>query len=232
MANNTRSYPWDVLHIRGPSEDGIIGLSPVTICREAIGLGLDQQKHGKSTFENGAMPLGAIEIDKPLTDGKAQKIIDGWNLQHQGTENTGKTAILEAGAKFRPISVSNADAEWLASREFTIVEIARMYRIPKMYLQDYSGNAYSNVTEARRALLTQCLLPWIKRFEQALERDLLQGERGLKIKFDTREYMRADTMERYQAYEVAIRSGLLTVNEAREMEGLPPVANKPVVEVA
>lgn len=215
--------PYEVLHLRAPSDDGITGQSPIAMCRQAIGLGLDQQAHGAATFKNGARPSGVLEFDKFLNDDKAERIKAGWNDQYQGADNSGKTAILEGGVKFRPIAVTNADAEWLASREFTVKEIARMYRMPAYFLGDLSGNTYANTNEARRAFLTQCLLPWLRRWTGAIGRDLLED--GATVEFDTREYLRGDTTERYAAYQVGLAAGFLTVEEVRESENLPPLVS-------
>ena len=214
--------PGQILHLRAPGDDLFIGQSPITVCREAVGLGLDQQKHGANTFKNGARPGGVLEYEKFLNDGKAEKIKDSWNEQYQGTENDGKTAILEGGVKFKPVAVTNHDAEWLASREFSVKEIARMFRMPSYFLNDRSGNDYSNVTEARRSLLTQCLLPWLRRWCGVIKRDLMLPA-GVTAEFNTREYLRGDTTERYAAYQVGLSAGFLTVDEVRAAESLPPL---------
>ncbi|PQO21444.1 phage portal protein, partial [Shigella flexneri] len=58
---NIRNYlPWEVLHLRYSTDDGFMGRSPVTICRESLGLGLAQQRHGASVMRDGMMAAGVI----------------------------------------------------------------------------------------------------------------------------------------------------------------------------
>ena len=223
----------DLIHIRGASEDGILGQSPVTVCRESIGAGLNAIKHGLNVFENGAAPRGVLKTDNQLNPETHKKLVEGWEQMHQGSDNSGKTAVLERGIDYKPISMSNADAEWLKSREFQIAEIARMFNLPKTYLQDYSGNAYTNVTEARRALLTNCLLPLARRFEQALERYLCAGAYDTTIRFQISDFMRADQAARYDMYKTALAGqAFMSVDEVRELEGMQPMeADSAVVSV-
>ena len=212
----------DLIHIRGASEDGILGQSPITVCRESIGAGLNAIKHGLNVFENGAAPRGVLKTDSALSNEAFDRAKRSWSDTYQGVENSGKTAILEQGLDYKSIAMSNADAEWLKSREFQIAEIARMFNLPKTYLQDYSGNAYTNVTEARRALLTNCLLPLARRFEQALERYLCKPE--LSIRFQISDFMRADQAARYDMYKTALAGqAFMTVDEVRALEGMQTI---------
>jgi phage portal protein BeeE len=68
---------------------------------------------------------------------------------------------------YKQLGMSNQDAEWLASRRFTIEDIARMFNVSPIFLQEYSNSTYSNFSEASRAFLTMTMRPWLANFEQA-----------------------------------------------------------------
>lgn len=215
--------PEELLHLRGPSDDGISGISPISLCRETLGLGQNQIMHGCRLFENGARPGGVLSTEQVLKDDSFSRIQGSWNETYAGADNAHKTAILEAGLKYQAIGMNNEDSQWLASRQFTTLDIARMFKVPPVYLADLSGDQYANVSESRRALVNQCLLPWLTRWQQCIERDLLP-DTGITAQFDTRAYLKGNTAERYAAYEVAIKAGFLTVDEVRAEEHLPPLA--------
>ncbi|CDL81262.1 putative head portal protein (fragment) [Xenorhabdus cabanillasii JM26] len=122
--------------------------------------------------------------------------------------------------------MSNQDAEWLASRRFTIDDIARMFNVSPIFLQEYSNSTYSNFSEASRAFLTITMRPWLANFEQQIKSALLMAspKRGIRyqVEFDTADLLRANPKERFQSYETAIKSGVMSPNEAREREGLSP----------
>lgn len=214
----------EIIHIRYHSDDGIIGKSPITVCRESIGLGLAQQEYGASQLKNGVRPSGVLEYDKFLDEKKVKAMSTAFNNQHSGTGSNGKTLILEGGLKWKSVSLSNQDAEWLESRNFTVADIARMFKISPIYLMDYSNSTYSNHSEASRAFLSQTLRPWLSNLEQALSTKLIttKNQGNVFIEFQTADVLRATTVERYEVYDIGIRNGLLSPNECRRRENLSP----------
>ncbi|EFC1954651.1 TPA: phage portal protein [Escherichia coli] len=214
--------PGEMFHMRHMSDDGWIGCSPVTVCRDAIGLGLAQQRHGGAMMQNGMMASGVITSPVWFDEAKGKKALE--NLErYKGAKNAGKTPILEGGMKFENLGMSNQDAEWLSSRNFTISDIARIFNISPIFLQDYSHSNYNNFSEATRAFLTQTLRPWLTNFEQQFKKSLFLPESDF-IEFDTYDLLRANPKERYESYGTAIKSGFMNPNEARAREGMPPYA--------
>lgn len=167
---NTRNYlPWEVLHLRYSTDDGFMGRSPVTICRESLGLGLAQQRHGASVMRDGMMAAGVITSGEWLDGVKGKQALAALE-RYKGARNAGKTPILEGGMSYQQLGMSNQDAEWLASRRFTIEDIARMFNVSPIFLQEYSNSTYSNFSEASRAFLTMTMRPWLANFEQQIKK--------------------------------------------------------------
>ncbi|PVX33026.1 HK97 family phage portal protein [Pasteurella langaaensis DSM 22999] len=227
LDGNTKNYLQDeILHLRHSSLDGFMGRSPVTICREAIGLGLAQQRHGASVMKNGLMASGLISTSEWLDEAKAQKAIKALE-RYKGARNAGKTPVLEGSMEYKQLGMTNQDAEWLESRNFTISDIARIFNISPIFLQDYSNSSYANFSEASRAFLSQTLRPWLTNFEQQLKDALMvdvnnpNAPRYL-IEFDTSDLLRISQTERFSSYDVAIKAGVMSPNEVRKREGLPP----------
>ena len=52
--------PDDIVHVRALSTDGLVGLSPVTQCRVALGLSSSPQQSAKTYTENGSKPSGIL----------------------------------------------------------------------------------------------------------------------------------------------------------------------------
>lgn len=211
----------EVIHIRYHSDDGIIGKSPITVCRDTIGLGLAQSEYGASQLKHGVAPKGVMEFDKWLSTEQITRLKDHITSNYSGSQNAGKHLVLEGGMKWKPIGLSNSDAEWLQSRQFTIADIARMFKISPIFLQDYSNSTYSNFSEASRAFLTQSLRPWLTNLQQSLSSRLVDN-RQLTIEFETKDLLRATAAERYQVYDNAIRNGIMNPNECRKAENMPP----------
>ncbi|MDT0594551.1 phage portal protein [Glaciecola petra] len=215
----------EVLHLKYHTDDGIEGKSPIQICREAIGLGLAQQEHGARLFKNGVKPSGVFETDSMFKDENSiKRLKDSLSDAHSGTSNTGKILLLEQGLKFKPISLSNQDAEWLAARNFSVVDVARMFKLSPIFLQDYTNSTYANFTEASRAFLGQTLRPLLTNIQQEFSNKLLSDRYRTNtiIEFNTADLLRANSTERYEVYDAAIRNGVMSPNEVRRSENMPP----------
>lgn len=212
----------EILHIKHHSDDGILGKSPIAVCRESIGLGLAQQEHGASQFKNGMRVSGSLETDKNLTTEQYEKLKSSLN-EHQGSANNGKPMLLEGGLKWNQIGLNNNDAQWLDSRLFTISDVARMFKISPIYLMDYSNSTYSNFSEASRAFLTQTLRPWLSNLQEGFAKSLIseRNRPNFVIEFETKDILRATAEDRFKVYDVAIRNGLMNPNECRKAENLP-----------
>ncbi|HGO5823466.1 TPA: phage portal protein [Mannheimia haemolytica] len=227
LNGKVRNYFQDeILHLRHASHDGFMGRSPITVCREAVGLGLAQQKHGSSVMKNGLMAGGIVTTSEWFDQSKGQKAMEALK-RYQGAKNAGKTPILEGGMEYKQLGMSNQDAEWLASRKFTIEDIARIFNISPIFLQDYSHSTYANFSEASRAFLGQTLRPHLVNFEQQLKDALMidltsNSKKRYVVEFDTSDLLRTNQQERFSSYDVAIKCGILSPNEARKREGLPP----------
>ncbi|MGC9587521.1 UNVERIFIED_CONTAM: phage portal protein, partial [Salmonella enterica subsp. enterica serovar Rissen] len=153
----TRTYlQEEILHLRYATDDGFLGRSPITICREALGLGLAQQRHGANIMKEGMMAAGIVKAKDWLDGVNGKKALDALE-RYKGARNAGKTPILEGGMDYEKLGMSNQDAEWLASRRFSIEDIARMFNVSPIFLQEYSNSTYSNFSEASRAFLTMTM---------------------------------------------------------------------------
>jgi HK97 family phage portal protein len=202
-----------------------MGRSPITVCRETLGLGLAQQRHGASIMKDGMMASGIVKAKDWLDSVKGKQALDALE-RYKGAKNAGKTPILEGGMEYEQLGMSNQDAEWLASRRFTIEDIARMFNVSPIFLQEYSNSTYSNFSEASRAFLTMTMRPWLANFEQQIKASLLvaspvPGVR-YRVEFDSADLLRATPTDRYATYEKGIKSGVMCPNEAREREGMAP----------
>uniref|UniRef100_UPI0038730DD4 phage portal protein n=1 Tax=Sodalis sp. (in: enterobacteria) TaxID=1898979 RepID=UPI0038730DD4 len=196
-----------------------------TQCRETLGLGLAQQRHGASIMKDGMMAAGIIKSGDWLDGVKGVKALEALE-RYKGARNAGKTPILEGNMQYEKLGMSNQDAEWLASRRMTIEDVGRMFNVSPIFLQEYSNSTYSNFSEASRAFLTMTIRPWLTNFEQQIKAALLvessiPGVR-YQMEFDSADLLRSNPQERFQSYETAIKSGVMSPNEAREREGLSP----------
>lgn len=222
----TRLLSHEVLHLRhrlGP--DGVLGVSPIQAARGVIDLAQSEQEHGLGTFNNGTKLAGVLKFPGLLKPEQRVAIRDSWASQHAGGGNAGKTAILESGVEFQPVSMSLEDAEWIAARQFSVEEVARLFRVPPTIIGDLRHGNYSNSMEMARQFVTLSLRRHLVAWEQAIASKLLT-EAGRRIYFAEHQVeglLRGDSSTRAAFYASGINVGWLRKSEARRLENLPTI---------
>ena len=212
----------DVFHIAGLGFDGLVGYSPITLAKQAVGLGLGAERFGGSFFGNSARPAGVLTHPNRLSKEAKENLRDSWQSTYAGSDNAGRTAILEEGVEFSPIGLSNEDAQYLQTRQFQVVEIARWYGVPCHMIQSLDAATFSNIEHQGIEYVTYSLRPWLVRWEQEIQRKLFTGDTFFS-EFLVDGLLRGDTKTRYDGYKVARETGWLSVNEIRSLENLNPV---------
>lgn len=217
-----------ILHIKGMSPDGLKGYSNIRIAREAIGLSIAMEEFGALFFENGANAGGVLEHPNTLTDTAHKHLKEDLGEKYGGLSKAHRLLILEEGMKFNKISIPPEDAQFLESRKFQLAEIARWYRIPLILLAEYEKAAtYASVEQFSIQFVVQTLLPWLKRWEQALLISLFFEKEREKYfaEFVVDGLLRGDTKSRYEAYATGRQWGWLSADDVCRLENMNPLPN-------
>ena len=210
----------DVLHIQG-----LRGVSPVVLAREAIGLCIAAEQHLASFYQKGGRPGVILKHEKFLEETSKRKIIQQWHATH-GEKNAGGIGILDENMQLEVVSSSHVDAQFLENRLEQIREIARAFNVPPALLYETSRATWSNFEQSHRDFITNTIRPWLARWQAAYSRALLApDERGhLSIEAVTNDFESADLASRATIYSQFRASGIRSVNEIRALENLPPIA--------
>nr|DAK40806.1 MAG TPA: Portal [Caudoviricetes sp.] len=212
--------PKDVLHIPGLGFDGLVGYSPIAMAKNAIGLAIATEEYGSKFFANGATPSGILEYPGTVKD--PEKVRDSWTRGFSGSGNAHKVAVLEEGMKYTPISISPEQAQFLETRKFQINEIARIFRVPPHMVGDLDKSSFSNIEQQSLEFVKYTLDPWVVRWEQSIQRTLLQDEEKPRyfVKFNLEGLLRGDYQSRMNGYATARQNGWMSANDIRELENL------------
>ena len=215
----------EVWHLRGLSSDGLLGMSPIELARESLGMALAAQDYGARFFANDAKPTGGwIEFPGNFKDAEAKRVFRESYQQAQAGANRGKVLVLENGMKFHEVGVTNKDAQFLELRKFQITDIARLFRVPPHMIADLDRATFSNIEQQSLEFVMHTMTPWAERWEAAIGRDLIFDSEALEVEFDFSNLMRGDVASRSAYYQSGIQNGWLTRNEARAAENLNPIA--------
>jgi HK97 family phage portal protein len=216
-----------IIHFRGPGVHGTFRPeSMISMARNSLGNALATQEYQGAMYRNGGVPKGVLSVDEPLTLEQGLEMADAWRAAYGGSENAGKIAVLDRGGKFQTVGMTNENAQFIEQLQLSATDAARLLNIPPAFIgAEGSAMTYDNASSNNRHLLTYALRPWLDLVEGALNMDdELFGVRSPWVpRFNTDEITRPDQEARYAGYASAIQAGWMTVGDAREFEGLPPL---------
>jgi HK97 family phage portal protein len=215
----------NMIHVPGLGWDGLKGYPVLSMAREGIALGMVTEKFGASFFGNGAHVGGTLEHPGELSEPAQQNLRESWRRLYGGPNKAGAVAILEEGMKYTPFGVPPENAQFLQTRQFQIVEIARWFNIPPHLLRDLSNATFSNIEHQGLDFLIYTLRPWLIRWEQEYARKLFLAEqrRTLFVEHMVDALLRADTKSRYEAYNLGRNGGWLSLNDILRAENQNPL---------
>lgn len=219
--------PEDIVHVKGISIDGVLGLSPVRQARVVLGLSGQLAEQARSFFANDARPSGILKVTEHGGADDLKTLRDVWEGKHQGAENAGRIAVFSGDTvEFTAVGMPLDDAQFLEQRKLSAVEVARIFRVPPWLIGADTGDSltYSNAESQNLAFVTHSLRPWLVQIEQAItaDPDLVAGRQYVEFLLDS--LLRADSKTRADVYEKALSpdTGWMTRAEVRERENLPP----------
>lgn len=203
------------------SLDGLKGLSPITVARNSLGTAIAGDRAAARMFGNGPLIAGMVTPEDDITEDDAKAIKADLKGKITGVDNAGDIAVINRKLKFTQWQTTNADAQWLESRQFSIEEIARWWGIPPFELMQTEKQTSwgTGIESQQRGLGRTVLSPWAQRVDQRLSRLL---PRGQWVEFDFAGLERANPEDEIRLLLEQIAGGLLTVDEARAIRNLPP----------
>lgn len=216
----------EVFRIPGFTMDGDWGVSSVVYGSGVFGSALAAANASNSTFEKGLMPTVAFSLPGKLNPKDRDDFRD-MVKRISGALNAGESPVLENGLVGAPLGINPVDAQLLESRNFSVEEICRWFRVPP-WMVGHTSNTTSfgtGIEQQMIAFLTFTLRPWLTRIEQAINKDLLSASDKTKFyaEFSVEGLLRADSAGRAAFYKIMVDGGIFKRDEVRQKENMPPV---------
>lgn len=198
------------------------------IIRTAIALEAASQRYADSPMPSERL-INTSEYELSDTE------IDDLLLSYQAARNSSSVAYVNAGLKPDVIGFDPAQLQLVEARQYTSTQIANLVGVPAHYIAGAAASSggsvtYANVTQDARALIDYGMKPMLRAIESRLSLSDVTGEawsyqvtpRGTVVRFNLDALLRGNPMERAQLYQILIPLGVITVEEARQMEDLAP----------
>ncbi len=221
----------DILHVPGIGFDGLRSMSPIRHAgKQAVGLALAAEEHSARVFSNGARPDFAIEVPGVLKEDQIELMRSTWGDRFGGAPNSHKPVVLTGGVKLHEVSMNAEDAALIATRQFQVIDIARIYGVPPFMIAETEKTTSwgSGVESMGIGFVKYTLRPHLTRIEQELNRKLFRTSRHY-FEFNVDGLMEGDAKTQAEYFGKALggpgAQGWMTVNEVRRLKNMPPLTD-------
>lgn len=222
---NLGGKPREIFHWRGLTVDGINGLSPLAYHRHLIGGVVSAERQSEKAFSG--RPNGIMYSDADFTKEQAKAIRE----RYEGKGNQPEAGfdsnwwLLPPKFKWQQTSLNPDDLQMLETRQFSVPEICRFYRVPAVMVDGFSGGAAwpASYEGHVQSLLTFTLKPYLEGFEAKVTEALSMDEGVTYAEHDVEQLLRADAKGRAQYWSTMVQNGIMTRNEVRKKENMKPL---------
>lgn len=215
----------NIFHIHGLGFDGLTGYSVAKLAKQALGLAMATEKFGAAYFEQAGRPSGRLEFPNPVKPERVPALRKQFADACSGEANWHKTLVLEDGATWKPYSFPHDDAQWIESRQFSVEDIARWFRIPPHKIGHLLRATFDNIAEQSIEYVVDTLTPWLSRWEHEIWRKLIPRVDQSRIFAEhvVEGLLRGDPEMQSKIFATGRQWGYLSANDVLELQNRNPI---------
>ena len=203
--------------------DGLCHYGPILQGAAVIQLALAMNSYGSNVFaRGGVLPLAVVgppgsgpEVTKRMVNDIAQLI--------QVAKDEGKQLFpLPTGYDIKQIGFDPEKGQMVEGQRFAVEQIARLYNMPPVFLQDLTNGTFSNSEQQDLFFVKHLVGQWAQTFEEECNLKLFgQRNGGRYVEHNLDGLLRGDYQARMAGHAQAIQNAVRTPNEVRQLENLP-----------
>jgi len=212
----------DMLHFKGFTLDGLVGVGVVTFAAKQLGVMLDSNAYASEVYSDRGVGYGVIESDKPVHPDNKKLIEQGFS-DKMASKNKFKVPLLDEGMKYKSIQITPAEAQFLETNKNGILEVCRWLNLNPHKLKDLSAGTYSNVYQQSIEHVGDSIVPWAMMAEQEVIRKSFEKNSNRYFKMNINALLKGDLESKRNYYTAMVYAGLMTRNEVRALEEMNPI---------
>lgn len=208
---------WDVLHFRMFSLDGICGESPILWNKNLMGKAMKLERF--SALAVGDQPPGVLSYDGIMNDTQMQMSKENWTKGAKGS-----VRVLAGNWKYQPILSPVDQAQYVQTWEATERRIYGVWRTPPVFAQNFQRATFSNAEQSDLVFSKHTVTPICTMIEKEVNMKCFfeREKKNTGWKFNMNGLLRGDLAARQGFFQTMANTGIMTRNEARQLEDLDP----------
>lgn len=220
--------PNEVLHLRDAPfrRDGLSGDSRVTRHKEAIGRAMATGEYMSRFFSNNAVPKSFLKPSQQISAEAMVAAREQFERKHGGLDNAHRVGVLPASMDLVKLGIDNDSAQMVEAYTASVQQIASIWGVPLHMIGELSKSTSwgTGIEQQSIGFVVYYMGPRFKLWEQALNRTLMSAEARQRFyfEFNVDGLLRGDFKTRMEGYALLIQWGVVTINEVRRRENLPP----------
>jgi len=216
----------EIMHLRGMTLNGYMGVNPIAYIRESIGLGLATEEFGARYFGSGTHPGVILEHPKKLSPQAHTNLSNSMAETYSGLGKSHRIMLLEEGLKMHPITINPDDSQFLETRKYQKSEIVDIFFGMPLTLMSSGDNTptFASAEQFSIGFVVYALMPWITKIEKSIYRDLLSpAERKIYYaKFKVEGLQRGSFKDQMDGFATAIDKEIFSPNDVRDLLDMNP----------
>lgn len=210
----------DIMHIPSFSRNGIYGLDPMKYAREALGASIATSNHAAKFWGKGGRPSTVLQTTAKVGVDDKTRIRKDWNALYSGPEGD-QVAVLDQDLKAQFLSHDMKSSQFLETRQFQVVDLARIWGVPPHLIFDLSRATFANIEQQSLEFVIYHMGPIYARVSQALT--MFFGRQGHYYEHLTDALVKGDLKSRMEAYWLQRQMGMANADELRSKENQPNI---------
>jgi HK97 family phage portal protein len=211
----TRDSCW---YVPGFSRDGLLGVERLKLCADTFEAASATSHFARRFWENNAQPSTILTTKQKVDPEDKNKIKADWQSRFGGPRNAGGVAVLDQELKAEFLAHDNKQAQYIETRTFYVLELARCWGIPPHLIFELSKATFGNIEQQSLEFIVFHMMPHYERVASAATHYFARP--GHFYEFLPDALLKGDILSRYQAYGIAIDKGWLNPNDVLARENM------------
>lgn len=208
----------DFWYVPGFSRDGLLGIDRLKIMSDAIEAAVATSSYAARFWQNNAQPSTILTAKAKIERAEKEKVKADWISRFSGPNKAGGVAVLDQEMDAKFLSHDNKASQFIETRSFHVVEVARAFGVPPHLLFELSRATFSNIEQQSLEFVVFCMMRHYERVAGAATYQF--AEPGHFYEFLPEALLKGDIKSRYDAYGAAIDKGIMSPNEVRRKENM------------
>lgn len=200
--------------------DGVTHRGPIQSNKDAIARAIAATQYGARFLENGGIAPFAVTGPFQSKDALKRASDDMQAAVKQAASDGRQYVTLPMGLEIKQIASNPENTQLVETQRFAVEEVARIYSIPPVFLQDLTHGTFSNTEQQDLHFVKHTIKRWVEQAEQEMNLKLFGRGSSQYVEFNMDGLLRGDFKTRMEGYATAIQNGVMMPKEARDKENM------------